>query len=242
MMLILFLTHRMAGIAEGCPACWAGYGTGAERFNKALAELRILYEKERRAALPEIRELLKTTNDPMIQQRALEYIAELKDVESIPLLEDLLSDLTKRVAFTTFGVSLDPGPFQTRLKTAHTLAFLGQIRAADKIWKKYDRMDRARKSEVPYILHALGDPKLNRRLVEIINRSEDHQLMVGALNILAIGGDDKILTFLRTKIFDWEKKKTETKESSNPLTTIQYSVLKIKAEQAVFQIEQRMIH
>ena len=199
LLLMILLSCSMAYRAEACPACWAGYGAGAERFNKDLADLRALYEKQGRGALPKIRNILKTTNDPMIQQRALVYIVELRDVESIPVLETLLFDLTKRVAFTTFGVTLDPGPYQTRLKIAHALTALGSTGAADKIWKKYPRMDHARKSEVPYILNALADPKLCIRLMKIIDTAEDYQLMIGALNVLAMGGDQRVVPFLQGK-------------------------------------------
>ena len=51
-----------AGPAEACPACWAGYGPGAERFNKPLADLRILYEAQGNDALPEIKKILKKSN------------------------------------------------------------------------------------------------------------------------------------------------------------------------------------
>ena len=216
-----------AKVADSCPACWSGYGPGAERFNKPLAELSNLYEIEGRGALPEIRRILKTTNDPMLQQRALEYIVILNDVESIPLLENLLLEVVKRVSFTSFGVTLDPGPFQTRLKVAHTLAAFGKISVADRIWKKYARLDLQRKSEIPYILNALGDPQLTKRVMEIIDRHEDHQLMVGALNVLAIGGSKDAVPFL-------QKKETEWKENK-----IEYSVLRIKAQQAIFKIKER---
>ena len=238
-MLISLLVNSIVNRVAACPACWAGYGPGAERFNKDLADLRSLYETHGRGALPKIRDILKATNDPMVQQRALEYIAELSDVESIPVLENLLSDLTKRVAFTTFGVTLDPGPYQTRLKIAHTLASLGSTDVADKIWKKYPRMDHERKSEVPYILNALADPKICTRLKDILEVAEDYQLMIGALNVLAIGGDETVVPFLQVKISEWKMKKQDTRSVSNPFTSVEFSVLKIKAEQAIFQIEQR---
>lgn len=239
LMLMPFLVLLRGSGAEACPACWAGYGPGMERFNKALADLRTVYEKQGSAALPEIRKQLKTSNDPMIQQRALEYITELRDVDSVPVLENLLLDLTKRVAFTTFGVTLDPGPYQTRLKIAHTLVYLGSTEVADKIWKKYHRMDPARKSEVPYILNALADPKLCIRLMDILKTAEDYQLMIGALNVLAMGGDQSVVPFLQVKVSEWEEKHTETRDLKNRFAAVEYSVLRIKAEQAVFQIQQR---
>jgi hypothetical protein len=152
--------------AQACPACWAGYGPGAERFNKPLADLRIMYESEGQDALPRIKIILKQSNDPLVRKRAIGYIAELEDAGAVPLLEDILYDLVKRVSFSTFGV--DSMPFQARLAAAHTLANLGHIGMADKIWRRYDRIDIARKSEVPYVLNALGDPKLFQRLSDII--------------------------------------------------------------------------
>lgn len=240
LLVVPFLVLLTANVTKACPACWAGYGPGMERFNKSLADLRTLYENQGTTALPEIREQLKTTNDPMIQQRALVYITELKDMESVPVLEDLLLDLTKRVAFTTFGVTLDPGPYQTRLKIAHTLATLGSTDVADKIWKKYDRMDPARKSEVPYILNALADPELCIRLMEIIKAAEDYQLMIGALNVLAMGGDQTIVSFLQDKVLEWKKKQAAAPNATCRFSAIEYSVLKIKADQTVFQIRQRI--
>ena len=31
---------------RACAGCWSGYGKGDERFNKPLADIRIIYEKE----------------------------------------------------------------------------------------------------------------------------------------------------------------------------------------------------
>jgi HEAT repeat protein len=237
---ILLLLNPFGNMAEGCPACWAGYGPGAERFNKALADLRIMYETRGRDALPQMKKVLKTSNDPLVQRRAIEYIAELEDVNSIPLLEDVVSDLVKRVSFNTFGVGSIP--FQTRLKAAHTLANLGSTGLADKIWNRYDRLDWPRKSEVPYILNALGDPNLSERLMKILNRYEDHQLMVGALDVLSLGGDEKALPFLRIKVVEWGNKHENMDDSEKSFTPVEYSVWRIKAQQAILKIEDRTRH
>jgi hypothetical protein len=236
-LIIIFLFIAAAGLAEACPACWAGYGPGAERFNKPLADLRIMYEAQGKDALPQIKNVLKKSNDPLVQKRAIEYIAELEDTNTVPLLEDILYDLVKRVSFSTFGV--ESVPFQTRLAAAHTLANLGSIRMADKIWRRYDRIDFARKSEVPYVLNALGDPRLNERLSDIVNRCEDHQLMVGALDVLAIGGTEKALPFLRLKIDEWRNKQAETIIADSSFSPVEYSIWRIKAEQAIIKIEER---
>jgi hypothetical protein len=110
---------------------------------------------------------------------------------------------------------------------------------ADKIWRRYDRIDFARKSEIPYVLNALGDPRLNERLSDIVNRCEDHQLMVGALDVLAIGGNEKVLPFLGSKIDEWRKKQTETNVAASSFSPVEYSIWRIKAEQAIIKIEER---
>ena len=236
-LIVVFLFNAAAGKAEACPACWAGYGPGAERFNKALADLRIMYESQGKSALPLIKQVLKKSNDPLVQKRAIEYVAELEDTGAVPLLEDILYDLVKRVSFSTFG--LESIPFQTRLAAAHTLANLGSRQMADKIWGRYDRIDFARKSEVPYVLNALGDPWLNERLTDIVDRCEDHQLMVGALHVLAMGGNEKVLPFLRFKVDEWRNKPAGTGFTANSFSPLEYSIWRIKAEQAILKIEER---
>ena len=236
-LLFIFLFNAAAGEVDACAGRWVGYGPGAERFNKALADLRIMYESQGKDALPKIKKTLKTSGDPFVQKRAIEYIAKLEDKAAVPLLEDILSELVKRVSFSTFGV--ESIPFQTRLAAAHTLANLGAIWMADKIWGRYDRIDFARKSEVPYVLNAMGDPRLNERLVDILNRCEDHQLMLGALHVLAIGGNKKVLPYLRLKIDEWRKTPADIESAANSYTALEYSIWRIKAEQAILQIEER---
>jgi hypothetical protein len=236
-LILLFVFNAAAGLAEACAGCWTGYGPGAERFNKALADLRIIYETEGKDALPQIKKVLKQSSDPLVQKRAIGYLAALEDPETVPLLEDILYDLVKRVSFSTFGVGSIP--FQTRLAAAHTLANLESTRMADKIWRRYDRIDFARKSEVPYVLNALGDPRLNERLSDIVNRCEDHQLMVGALNVLAMGGNEKVLPFLRLKVDEWRNKPAEIDIAASSFSAVEYSIWRIKAEQAILKIEER---
>ena len=110
---------------------------------------------------------------------------------------------------------------------------------ADKIWRRYDRIDFARKSEVPYVLNALGDPRLNERLSDIVNRCEDHQLMVGALDVLAMGGNEKILPYLRSKIDEWQNGPVESNSEVDSFSAIEYSIWRIKAEQGIIKIEER---
>lgn len=225
-------------IAIACPACWAGYGSGDERFNKPLADLRLLYEREGRAALPAIREALKTQTDPLVKQRAADYIAELKDVESLPLLEQEITEIIKKVSFSNFGLGIPE--FQTRLKIAHILANFGAKGLADRLWAKYEQLDIQRKMEIPYLLNALIDPKLTERLFKIIDKSEEHQLMLGAIEVLGMGGDSQVLPYLRTKLIEWERKRDEeTASDSSEKPMIHYSVLKIKAAEAISQIEDR---
>lgn len=224
--------------AQACPACWAGYGSGDERFNKPLADLRLQYEKKGRAALPAIREALKTQTDPLVKQRAADYIAELKDIESLPLLEQEISEIIKKVSFSNFGLGFPE--FQTRLKIAHILGKFGHTKLADRIWDRYARLDTQRKMEIPYLLNALNDPNLTERLIEILEKREDHQLMLGAIEVLGIGGNSQALPYLRAKINEWERKKREnTTLSSSEKPVIYYSVLIIKAAEAISQIANR---
>ncbi|MDI6754816.1 MAG: HEAT repeat domain-containing protein [Thermodesulfobacteriota bacterium] len=238
LVLVPFCCPWLSGYAEGCPACWAGYGSGDERFNKPLADLKILYEKNGKTALPAIREAVRTHIDPMVKKRAIAYLLEMNDVESIPLLEDMLAELLKRVSFSSFGT--DSIDFQTRLRISHALAKLGAKGFADRIWERYYRLDQPRKAEVPYLLNALEDPRLTDRLLEVLKRGEDHQLMLGAIEVLGMGADAKGLSFLRSKMIEWERKNLEPRESTDPPDPlIYYSVLRIKAEQACFSIEER---
>jgi len=236
--LIPWLWHGLGSVAHACPACWAGYGKGDERFNKPLADLRIIYEKDGRDALPYIKKALTTSTDPLVLRRAAGYIVELNDTDSIPLFEDMLSMLVKRVAFSSFG--LETYDFKGRLAVAHALVKFGPTKLGDKIWKRYDRLDLKRKSEVPYILNALQDPKLTERLLEILNREEDHQLMMGALDVLAVGGSVQALPALRSKVVEWSDRTTGTGTNPNPdAPVIYYAPLRINAEKAISAIEER---
>jgi len=237
-LLIALLWHGMGSSVEACPMCWAGYGPGAERLNKPLADLRIIYEKEGRDALPYIRKALITSTDPLVIRRAATYIVELKDAESIPLMEDMLHALVKRVAFSKFG--LGTYDFQGRLTVAHALINFGPSTIADRIWQRYDRLDQDRKSEVPYILNGLKDPKLDERLLEIVNREEDHQLMMGALDVLSFGGSTDTLPALRSKAAEWRDKSAQPSGNPHPDGPVLYYVpLRIKAEKAIAAIEER---
>ncbi len=237
LLLIPLVWHTLGSLAHGCAGCWAGYGPGQERFNKPLADLRKIYEEQGRDALPYIKEALKTSKDPLLMRRAAGYIVELNDTESLPLFEDLLSVLLKRVAFSSFG--LDTYDFQGRLAVAHALVNFGPTKLGDKIWERYDRLDFNRKSEVPYILNALQDRKLDERLLEILNREDDHQLMMGALDVLAIGGSTDSLPVLRSKIVEWSNKSTETVDTNPDTPVLYYSALRIKAERSISAIEER---
>ena len=225
-----------AKVAKACPACWAGYGSGDERLNKPLADLRILYETKGRDALPRIREVLRTSSDPRILRRAAGYIVALNDREAIPLLEDMLLELTKRVAFGAFG--LDTYAFQGRLAVAHALAEFGPTLLGESIWQRYDRMDFNRKGEVPYLLNALQTPRLTDYLLEILDRGEDHQLMLGALEMLADGGNATALPALNTRMARWRQMDTQPGPAAGS-PVLHFAVLRIRAEQAIAAIEAR---
>jgi hypothetical protein len=235
-LLIPLLWHGLGSYAEGCAGCWAGYGPGAERFNKPLADLRIIYEKDGRDALPYIREALRTSTDPLVMRRAAGYIAELNDTDSIPFFEQILSEILKRVAFSRFG--FDSYGFQRRLAAAHALPKLGPTKVGEKIWKKYGRLDPNRKFEVPYILNALQDPNLDERLLEILSRKDDHQLMLGALDVLAIGGSAEVLPALRFKVVEWSDS-PQSADTDPDAPVLYYSALIIKADLAISAIENR---
>jgi hypothetical protein len=235
-LLIPLVWHGLGCSVEACEACWAGYGSGDERFNKPLADLRKIYEKEGRNALPYIRQALMTSPDPLVKRRAAGYIVELGDTDSIPLLEDMLLALVKRVAFGTFGLSTYD--FQGRLIVAHTLVKFGRTEIGDRIWEKYDRLGVKRKSEVPYLLNALEDPKLTERLLEIVNRKENHLLMMGALAVFAIGGTTEDRPALRSKVKEWSAEPSEPTDDSHPDPPA-YPALIMMAERAISAIEKR---
>lgn len=227
-----------AGYAQACPACWAGYGSGDERFNKPLADLRIEYEAKGRDALPYIRDVLKTSTDPLVLKRAANYIVELNDDESIPLFEDMILLLIKRVSFSAFGV--DTYDFMGRLAVAEALVKFGPTDLADRIWERYDKLNHLRKDEVPHILNALGDPQLDERLIEIVNREEDHQLVIGALSVLGYGGTERAAPALEAKIEEWSGKSKGTGSNPRPeAPEIYYTPLRVTAEKALTAIQER---
>jgi len=238
LVLIALLSHGLGGLAEGCAACWAGYGPGDERYNKPLADLRILYEKEGKAALPAIEDALVLDRDHLVKQRAATYISEIKDPNSIPVLEGMIAELYKKVTFGNFGVGTPD--FQTRLKVAHVLVSMGPGDTADRIWSRYDRLDGLKKSEVPYLLNALNDPKWCERLMEILKQGKDHYAMISALEILAMGNNAQVLPFLKSKMAEWEGKGPEPSDPANPdAPVVYYSALRVKAENTIFQIEDK---
>ena len=240
LVLLPLVFHGLGGLAEGCAGCWSGYGPGDERFNKPLADLRILYEKEGKTCLPAIEDALITDRDHLVKQRAAGYIGEIKDPNSIPTLEAVIAELYKKVSFGNFGVGTPE--FQTRLKVAHVLASMGPGNNADRIWQRYDRLDGLKKSEVPYLLNALNDPKLSERLLEILSRGKDPYAIISALEILATNGGVQVLSSLKSRVTEWEGKEPESSDPANPdAPIIYYSVLRIKAEQTIFQIEERSI-
>jgi len=236
---VLIVFFLQGTFAHACPFCDLPVDESAdERFNKSLADLRIVYEQKAKDALPEIREALKTSTTPAVIQRAANYLVELDDRESIRQMESMLLDLVKQVAFTTFGLGT-PG-YQSRLSVAHALRRFGPTTVGDRIWEKYDRLDWSRKDEVAYILNALKDPHLDERMATILNKEEDHLLMQGALEALVVGGSHQSLPFLRSKVEAWVDNRNGIGTNPRPgEPTIYYKRLRIKAETAIFFIDNR---
>jgi len=235
---ILAMFNLYENIAEACPACLVGAQSGHDHDSKALAALRKTYEEQGEDAIPYIRKVLKTSKDPLVIKRAANYLVVLNDTASIPYFESMLLDLVKNEAPTKFGS--DTAEFQSRLSVAHALIKMRPTTVTDRIWESYDRLDRKRKEEAPYILNALKDPHLDERMTIILDKAEDHQLMQGALEALAIGGSNKILPYLRSKIEAWRAKSIGN--GTNPKlggAAIDYSKLVIKAEIAVYRIGNR---
>lgn len=224
---------------HACPFCGAAVDKMYdESFNKPLADLRIVYERKGKEALPDIREVLKTSTCPAVIQRAANYLVDLDDRESIRQMESMLLDLVKQVAFTTFGLGTDG--FHSRLSVAYALRRFGPTAFGDRIWEKYDRLDWGRKSEVAHILSALKDPHLDERMITILSKEEDHQLMQGALEAMIVSGSHESLSFLRSKVKAWVNKPNGI--GTNPRAgepTINYKWLRMKAETAIFFIDNR---
>jgi hypothetical protein len=64
--------------------------------------------------------------------------------------------------------------------------------------------------------------------------------LLGALNVLAIGGSLEAIPQLRIKISEWGKKKMPDAPIEPAAgASIYYSFLKIKATQAILQIQER---
>ena len=238
LLLIPFCSHFLGGSAVGCAACVAAGKLARERDNRAFYALRILYEKKGRAALPLFRRALALDDNPPAQMRAAGYVADLNDLESIPQLEKILSELFKRVSFSSFGI--ETADFQKRWIVAYALGTLGAPGIAERIWERYDRFTPAKKTEVPQILAALGDSRLTEHLVGIINRCEDHQLMMATMEVLGKAGNAEAVPFLRSKIIEWEVKAAETSGPIDADTGMDYFVLGRKAAQVIPKIEERL--
>ena len=237
-LLVPLFSHLLGGSAQGCAACVAAGKLARESENKAFYALRILYERNGRAALPFIRRALKLDTNPPAQMRAAGYIAELNDTESIPQLEKIMSELFKKVSFSSFGV--DTIDFRKRWIAAYALGTLQAPGVAERIWERYDQFTLSKRTEVPHILSALGDPRLTEHLMSIIERCEDHQLMMVALDAVATGGNAEATPFLRSKIVQWEAKAAESSGSTDASTQVDYFVLSRKAAQVIPKIEERV--
>lgn len=238
LLLVPFCSHLLGNDAHGCAACVAAGKLARESENRPFYALRILYEKKGRAALPYIRRALELESNPPVQMRAAGYIAELRDTESIPQLEKILSELFKRVSFSQFGTGTVD--FKKRWIVAYALGTLGAPDVAAHIWERYDGFILAKKTEVPYILSALGDPKLTEHLMGIINRCENHQLVMATLDMLSKGGNAEAIPFLKYKIAQWEARASETPGPVDVGTQVDYFVLSRKATQIIPKIEDRL--
>jgi len=196
LLLVPFCSHLLGGYAEGCAACEAAGKLARESENKAFFALRLLYEKKGSRALPVIRRALRLDNNPAAQMRAAGYVSDLNDTESIPDLERILSELFKMVSFSEFGV--DTADFKRRWIVAYTLGTLRALGVAERIWARYDRFTSAKKTEIPYILSALGDTKLTEHLSAVLDRSDNHALMMSTLDALSTAADAKAIPFLQS--------------------------------------------
>jgi hypothetical protein len=215
------------GAALACPACWAGYGSGDERYNKPLADLRIEYEAKGRGALPYIRNTIKTSSDPLVINRAAGYLVDLDDKEALPLLMDMVKSIAKRVAFGSFG--LRSYEFKGRMAAAHAVSALGSGQpTADFIWGRLKRMPLERKEEVPYLLSALDDTRFENRMLNLLDRREGHQLMVNAMEALKISGGPDVVKPLQQRIDVWANTADKPGQSNKGIF---YSVLTIKGLQ-----------
>lgn len=237
--LVVMVSLLQGGLVRACPGCGAIVDESAdERYNKPLADLRRVYEQGGTDALPAIREVLRKSTDPWVLQRAANYLVDLDDRESIPQMESIILDLIKRVSFTTFGFGA-PG-FHSRLSVACALSRFGPNRVGDRIWERYDRLDRDRKSEVAPILSAIRDPHLDERMIAILKQEEDHRLMQGALEALATDGSRSSLPFLRSRVTAWDGRHGGAGIEPGPgESSINYKLLRIKAETAIFFIDAR---
>lgn len=236
--LVPFCAHLLGSNAQACAACDAAGKMARESENKAFYALRILYERKGKEALPYIRRALELDNNPPAQMRAAGYLADLNDTESIPQLERILSELFKRVSFSQFG--LETIDFQRRWIVAYALGTLRAPEIAERIWRRYERFTISKKIEVPYILSALGDPRLTEHLMDIIKRCENHQLMIITLDALGMGGNAAAIPFLRSKIVEWEAKAAETSGPVDAATWVDYFVLSRKAEQIIPKIDENL--
>jgi hypothetical protein len=223
--------------SEACQFCTAGFGAGG--VSKALEELEARYESHGRDALPYIREVLKTSTDPNVVSRAAVYIRELDDRESLPILEDLVCEVTKRVAFGVFGFGTYE--FYCRLSVAHTVVKFGSGQEiADRIWERYDRVSIDRKSEVPFLLDALGDPQMEERLLKILEKEEQQEHMIMTLYILRLKGSVNALPSLRARADEWAKKDSGGTGNADPKApAINYSQLINHTEIAIAAIKRR---
>ena len=208
-----------------------------ERFNKRLADFRKMYEANGASALPEIRKTALFDPDPAVRIRAIEYMVQLRDSESVPVLEDIIFELAKRVSFGDLGVGSDG--FRVRLKAAHALAGFQATSVSSKLWARFERMDKSRRTEVPYLLNALSDPELTGKLTVMLEICEDHQVLLAVLDTFNLSGGPESLNVLGEKSADWARMHEETRKLRQTGRSIEYSIRRIKAQKAIRAIKER---
>jgi hypothetical protein len=150
------------------------------------------------------------------------------------LLEDAVYDVARRVAWGRFGVGTPH--FETRKKAAAALSAFGARRMADRIWNRYDRMDTARKSEVPYLLSAMGDPRAADRVIEILENTRDHTLILGALDVLGNIGGPRALSVINEKIETWQAMKSGKISAVADINPLTLTIRIIRARSAAKQL------
>ena len=248
-----FISSAMIALIFSIPCIWVEKATacalcrslfnpemGEDRADRTIDDLKKKHQENGAAALPILRDALRISlddsNDPLLSQQIIDYMALINDAESIPIMEDILAELVKRVSFSRFG--LETPEFLTRLKAAHALAKFASTKIADRIWNGYDRLNQPKKTEIPYILNALEDPKLTERLMHMLNQEEAaRDVMSIAMDVMVLSGDRSALLFLEKKENEWNNHYEEAVTTSRVGASMFYYGLKAKAGEAILRLK-----